>query len=362
MTDIPVRVLPSSCTTLGADPEFFVFDKGKLVPAYTFLPEKGHIIQKAIVKPQSPWENRPAVETPVFWDGFQGEFSYNQAPKCIGLMGVYTANNIRALSAAVKKHSSTAKLSLQNTVRIPEAHLKSALDPYVALGCMPSENAYGMHGIDVENPRTLKYRFAGGHMHFGGIPKTIRKRIHFIKMLDKIAGVWAVGAAQNIDIPLRRKYYGLAGEFRPTSYPQPTYRIPESGIEYRTLSNFYYCHPAIHQLMWEIARSAVYLARTRSHELWAMSDEDAIGTINNCDVPRAKVLMKLNEPLFRWMLGSRGWSIEMQDLAVKIGQEGLECVIKHPDEIEENWSKVRCTYGEFSATDSFRVFVRNLTQ
>lgn len=321
MSNIPNSPLKSEVVySLGADPEFFVYEGAKLLPAFHFLPSKHD-------------------NSHIFWDGFQAEFTYEHGHHrdCIGIMGSETKKNLREFHKLVKGHSRTARISLQNTVKVSDKFLESSLDPHVALGCSPSENAYKMKGLYVDNGRKLKYRFAGGHMHFGGFRKGFKRHEKIVKTLDKIVGIWGVGAAQNIDIPLRRVYYGLAGEYRPTRYPGNLPANDVYGLEYRTLSNFYYCHPAIHQLAWEIARFAVVLSESNYDDLWVADEAEVIKIINNCDVEAAQRILKRNEPLLRWGLESKLWNTTMIDLALKIGQEGVECAIRKPDSIASNW-------------------------
>lgn len=319
--------------TLGADPEFFIMANNKLIPAFEFLPPK---------------DNGEKID--VYWDGFQAEFTMpvNSTPTCIALHGCDVHNQLSKLSQWAVKENKDARICIDNVVRIPDAMLKKALDPHVALGCMPSENVYGLKGEYIGNGRLLKYRFAGGHMHFGGWAGKKMDPLKYIKTLDKILGVWCVGAAQNIDVPVRRRYYGLAGEFRHTFYPRTvligssvllpqTKTIEECGFEYRTLSNFYYCHPGINQLVWEIGRSSLKLADSGFADVWAADEAETIQTINTCDVMHAKASLKRNEPIFRWMLKSMAWNGEMIDLALQIGLKGVERAVAKPNDIENNW-------------------------
>ena len=325
--------------TLGADPEFFVYKDEKLVPAFTFLPEKGG-------------------NTSLFWDGFQAEFTMPTYPHCIGLHGCDVHRRLRELQIAmVKKLGEEAKIVLNNVVRVPNDMLEEAYDVHVALGCSPSMNAYGMKGTKVTNPRELKYRFAGGHMHFGGFPGNFTHHTKFVKALDKVIGVWGVGAAQKLDNSIRREYYGLAGEYRPTKYPD------SRGVEYRTLSNFYFCHPAIHQLTWEIARKAMYMAEDRSIDAWASTDEETIKCINDCDVDLAKRILKRNEPILKWALESSMWSKKEINYALVVGQKGVGEIIGKPDDIARNWKLSNPDlhiYGDFVYNLGYKAYVETL--
>jgi hypothetical protein len=348
----------SKSFTLGADPEFFIMKKNRLLPAFNFLPPK---------------DNGEKIK--VYWDGFQAEFTMADVPTCIGLHGCDVHKQLRLLLHWVKKESESAKISMQNVVRIPDSLLKSTLDCHVALGCKPSENVYGHKGEHIDNGRLLKWRFAGGHMHFGGWSGKKMNPTKYVKCLDKILGIWSVGAAQEMDIPIRRRFYGLAGEFRNTFYPSTfsdadivAMRAKRSdypdrcGFEYRVLSNFYYCHPAIQQLTWQIARNAVTLAEEGYSDVWAADEEDVIQTINTMDVKRAKKMLERNAHLMDWMFKSNGWRSQMGDWAYKVGTKGVGVVVPEPDNIEDNWNlhdELYSQYHKFTSSLTWDQHVRN---
>lgn len=311
--------------TLGADPEMFLFENNKLIPAYEFLPRKE--------------ESKDFI----FWDGFQAEWKYSGPTSCQNNLVKYTRDKMVDLQAKARVKFPNAQLSLRNVVRIPKETLATALDHYVELGCKPSYNAYGMRGIDVINPRTLPYRFAGGHMHFGTWEGRRPNYKAIISTLDAVLGVWGVGAARNLDVPVRRQYYGLAGEYRMPIYgSEPAFNvqaIKSYGVEYRTLSNFWLCHPAIMQLTWEIGRQAVRLAASKYRKYWVTSKEEVIETINNCDTDRAEKILKRNKGMFLWMLNQK-YLPHFKTAASKgleVAFKGVESVVGDPNDLPRTW-------------------------
>jgi len=285
--------------SLGADPEVFVFAGHKLLPAYEFLPSK--------IDPDEPL---------IYWDGFQAEWKYAMNPDCLRTFVQLTQELMRSLYLKARRHNSKATLSLQNVVTIPKPLLDKAPEQYVALGCEPSYNAYDMQPEKIADPRELRFRVAGGHMHFGGWSGK-GQHIHNVKVLDSILGVWAVGAAQNIDIPLRRRYYGMAGEFRAPRYAH------SQGLEYRTLSNFWLCHPRIMQVTFEIARGALGIAQQKSNP-WVATEEEVVRTINDCDIDHAKKILRRNQTVFNAMLATRLFRAKDQEAAFQVGMKGVE--------------------------------------
>jgi hypothetical protein len=170
--------------------------------------------------------------------------------------------------------------------------LKWAGEAQVSLGCDPSRNAYGLQGRFVERPRDLEWRFAGGHVHFMlAEEERLLANIHYlVKTLDALVGIPSVCLAQNYDHFIRRRYYGLAGE----------YRLPPHGLEWRTLSNFWVMDPRAFMLVFDLARHALNLGRARFRNVFVgASSEKAIrDTINYCDVKSAKDFMRLNREFY----------------------------------------------------------------
>lgn len=299
--------------TLGADPEMFVFSGNKLLPAFEFLPHK------------DSKEN-------IYWDGFQAEWKYDHdGAHCQNNLVKYTRERLIQLTAIAKTAKKDARLSLDTVVRVPKEILESARPEHVELGCQPSYNAYWMKGKPVYDPRKLPYRFAGGHMHFGTWTPQRPNYDKIVRTLDSILGVWAVGVAQHMDSPIRRQYYGLAGEYR-----KPKYKSGY-GVEYRSLSNFWLASPGILQLTWDIGRLSVRLAGSRYRKLWASFDGEAVEVINSCDVKRAGQILRRNEPMFRWMLKQVYRSPEAIDAAIGISHVGLHSVVKDPEDFKANW-------------------------
>lgn len=314
---LPEKFVGNGVFTAGSDPEMFVFAGPKLLPAFEFLPHK----EKAAVGMES---------VQAYWDGFQAEFRMHSSGYCLdGLCADLQCGLMKILFAA-RKHNPSAKLSIKNVVRISKETLANADDPFVELGCLPSQNLYGLVGGRVENPRELRYRFAGGHMHFGSENAIAHEQS--VKMLDAILGVWSVGAAQSFDSPIRRQYYGLAGEYR-----TPRYCYNFFGLEYRVLSNFWMCHPALMMITYEIGRLAMKLATTEYADQWLAPKEEVIEAIQTQNVKLAAKILMRNKPVFRWLLSARNWKLHQVLRAFDLGINGLESEIKDPENIAGNW-------------------------
>jgi hypothetical protein len=300
--------------TLGADPEIFAFKGNKLLPAYMFLPPKGNGRLQ-------------------YWDGFQAEFKFLFGYRCQNNLVKNTRESLRTLDNTLKAKYPDAHLSLINVVKIPQETLTKADPQYVMLGCEPSFNAYKMFGKPVENPRKLTVRFAGGHMHFGGW-YTHPSYAKIVKTLDKILGVWAVGAARFTDTSIRRQYYGMAGEYR-----TPHYSADETyGVEYRTLSNFWLASPGVMQATWDLGRMCVKLGMSRRSGLWVSSEDEVVDTINNCDTDQAARIINRNKEMFDWLLG-HVWTYNPKDIKNMhvMFEKGIHEFVPNPNAIPTNW-------------------------
>jgi hypothetical protein len=300
--------------SIGTDPEIFLTDaEGKLLPAYKFLPDKHG-------------------RKPIYWDGFQAEFRV-PSHHCLENLAGDVQDRLTTLLQQLQKYAPGAKLSAQSVVEVPREELLHAEKEHVALGCDPSQNIYGMHSRNIPDSRKLKWRFAGGHLHFG-VAKRL-KRTRFFKeevdgaigMLDALLGVAMVSMAEEFDNPLRRKYYGQAGEFR----------LPPHGLEYRTLSNFWLSHPALMHLAFDIGRMAVQLGMQGMRSAVKATLDEVQRCINDSDVDKARSLLLANKFLWHSVL------------AAVYGDAGAKCTFRalmngprsvkiDPNELVDNWN------------------------
>ncbi len=270
-----LREVPFSGCTLGSDPEIFAVDeRGIIIPAFFFLPEKDK------------------TTNGTFWDGFQAEFTTPYSG-CLEMHVDDIHHRIRNLYEQLMLFNKKGKLVVDNISDIPKDMLMNAAPEHVNLGCMPSKNAYERYELRIDDPRILPIRFAGCHVHLGiaqnkiDIDTTVVKRM--VKMIDAIAGVVSVSLFDGIEDSRRRIYYGRAGE----------YRTPKHGLEYRTLGSAVLLHPVVTHLCFGLVRAAVYLGihvPIRSL-LWKASDKDIKHAINSRDVPLAQKILSDNEKI-----------------------------------------------------------------
>jgi hypothetical protein len=304
--------------TTGSDPEIFVVRGASesLLPAFKFLPDK------ATVKKGVDHDTRAYS----YWDGFAAEFGV-RVGSCHGYLIDYLREGLLGIRNKATRFDRTAKLTLQNTMTIPEITMKDAKDEEVALGCLPSLHAYG-DGPEIipGSARDTLLRFAGGHIHFGIEGPIVKKDgVNMVKGCDLLAGVPAVALFASFDTPARRFYYGRAGE----------YRTPPHGLEYRTLSNAWLASPVIAHLVLNLARCGLKVGKEGLHDKLGLSESEVQGIINNCDVPKAKEWTLNNLPMFAKLLQFDG-TIAGPNFK-RVIEGGMQAIIKDPTDLVANW-------------------------
>jgi hypothetical protein len=328
---------------VGSDPEIFVVDgKDNLIPAFKFLP----------AKPGSNVKRTEGDHRPIYWDGFQAEFE-TRPNTCFAFHVDAIQAQLSNLTRLATKHDKTAKLSIKTVMDIPEDELKNAKDEHINFGCMPSLNVYGLEG-NKRPGREVNFRPVGGHIHFGfgkQEPDAIERSV---KALDAIAAVACVSLFAELDDPRRRTLYGLPGE----------YRLPSHGMEYRTLSNAWLCHPVAAHLTLDLSRRAMNLGRKDLFKYldWTADQERTIKTILESDVKEARKIMAENKAAYLAMFKANYGDQERAEAAYSAFLQGIESIIKDPTDLVSNWNldKDWRTHSESDGkafSNAYRLFI-----
>jgi hypothetical protein len=315
-----------SIYTSGWDPEIFVVDeKQQLIPAFSFLPPKSKPLKTG--SDHCYGQGHPGD---VYYDGFQAEFT-THAGSCHGYGIDYIRGGMMKVLQAARVNTPKAKLSIKNVFHVPQRFLLEATDDQVGLGCKPSLNVYGRDSFMTPDPRMLPIRVAGGHIHFGfADPPSMKKEIPGrIKAMDRILGLMTVAMFDEIDDPVRREFYGRAGEYRETRY----------GLEYRVLSNAWMGTPEVAHLVMEMARQANLIHKFTDEEIgWKLNDESVQEIINYCDVKSARKLIKKNWSVWETLLYQR---FHANPGALKAAEElifgGVHAGFPEFENLETNW-------------------------
>lgn len=284
----------------GNDPELFAVDEaGVVIPAFAFLPSKEEAKEEeAWPDAESLYRSRGnfRLTRKMFYDGFQAEFT-SPPSLCFAWAADYIQNGIQSLHNRVREFNKKANVTWKPVLDVTREMLDTSPEHCVALGCDPSKNAY----FDGANPMLanldasrLDFRFAGYHIHFGIGNKDPEEYIKIVKQCDAIAGVISVLVFRGMEDIRRRKYYGLAGE----------YRTPPHGLEWRTLSSCVLCSPYTFHLMSDLSRMACQLHLHRLGHLWSADEGEVQKAINELDVDLATKIMKDNFKALKLILRS----------------------------------------------------------
>ncbi len=218
---------------LGADPELFVKDKGKVISAHGLV--KGDKLHPFPVK-----------DGAVQVDGMALEFNINPAKNEEEF--IHNINSVMGqLAAMVPEFKIVAQPTAKFTKEYMLAQPKEALE----LGCEPDFNAWNEGRVNPKPDQELPMRTGAGHIHIGWTegadiedPSHLIDCMEIVKQLDSYLGVASVILDPDVE---RRKMYGAAGAFRPKSY----------GVEYRVLSNFWLSSPELISWVYKTTRLAL---------------------------------------------------------------------------------------------------------
>ncbi len=276
---------------VGSDPEMFVVDaKGVVIPAFLFCPAE------PAKKEFKVYGGNPGIEKP-YYDGFQAEFNINPT-SCHAAVTDALKRGLTNLHALAVKHDPKAKLSFASVLDIPYEMMSKTSDKNVGLGCAPSTNVYpDVTRLDIEDPRSLPFRFAGCHIHYG-LQDSIKKNkdllMRGVKSMDRIVGPIMVAMLAGIEDTRRRRFYGKAGE----------YRLPPHGIEYRVPASTVLCHPIVMNITFDMCRYALNFALKGHEDVWEMpgGDQQAQHILNDYNVPEARRILMRNEKILDQMI------------------------------------------------------------
>ena len=287
------KLIGSAPVYLGADPEIFVTNKqGIIIPAFSFLPDKE---TAQITRPISP-DDRDGTTSggagKVYNDGFQAEFDSHPFVCISWLIDTFHVKMKEILEKARAKFGNDVQLCSDTVLDVPEEFMLKAAERHVQFGCMPSMNIYGDRGQVVDG-KILPFRFAGGHIHVGQVPKSEAEIVRIVKAMDALVGCLSIALWGKTEDPRRRIFYGRAGE----------YRLPKHGLEYRVVSSRMLRHPFYANMMFESARRAFKAGNTGLFELAGTFDEELVrSAINESHVGKArKVLVQNKNFLKPWM-------------------------------------------------------------
>jgi len=290
--------------SMGCDPEFFFKVDGETIGAEKILPKNG-------------LSNPNYSNSKFVIDGVQAEL--NPSPDtCRARLANQISNCFKQLDAELKKQGGNIKADFSRTIEISKENLLALSEDSRKFGCAPSTNAYrsssGMK-IDAVDPTEYRTRAAGGHIHIGHGSSTTWKKAftkdtkRTVQIFDLIVGNTCVLIDRDPSNIERRKLYGRAGE----------YRLPNHGLEYRTLSNFWLTSYPLMSLVFALARFATQIAVSPHADIYHkefMKDiyvKDIKNAINNNDFDIAMVNFEKIRPVWEKIQGEYAGSTPNQE-------------------------------------------------
>lgn len=270
----------SGTIQLGCDPELFFTRNGKVVGAERVLPPSGYL-ENMSASTQSNVRG-------VVLDGVQVEL--NPPPShCRQVLATDIARAFGAIAVRLKETPGIT-CSFSTLVDVDQKELETLSDKARILGCAPSLNVYDPSSTITVNAATYTKRSAGGHLHFGLNANLHPHRGRMVHMLDILLGNFCVMLDRDGGAEERRKVYGKAGE----------HRLPNHGLEYRTISNFWLQAVPLMSMVFGIGRQAINAVSTtvlQSHPSYGDPEKDILlavdlavvqETINRNDAVQAR--------------------------------------------------------------------------
>lgn len=225
--------------TIGADPEFFIYDKVTGKPKSIIGMIGGTKEEPRILKKKEGF----AIQE----DNVAAEFNIPITHSSEELQ-----DNIKYPINVIQRLLGTDKfgISFESAISFNKEELNN--DLAWIFGCEPDYDAWGLKINEKPKAEDENLRTAGGHIHVGfDWNNDINKQIQLVRAMDYYLGVWSVIMDTG---DLRKKLYGKAGAFRPKPY----------GIEYRVLSNFWIFEKELINSVWDLTQRAVNFVQTEN--------------------------------------------------------------------------------------------------
>ena len=254
--------------SFGSDPEVFLAKNGKITNAIKLLPDK---------------ENKMCQGAScVYHDNVLAELQ------------ITPANNASESVQNFRKAFQFLQDTIgDNEIRIESAHWFDDEDLQIegsrVVGCNSEFCAYTLDQINPPQDiiQNTGFRTAGGHIHLGknNLFNDSKDILNVTRMLDLFVGIPSILLDHDTMQKYRRKIYGHAG----------SHRIPEHGLEYRCLGNFWLKSPRLVELIYDLTEHTIRFVENDGHKLfWATNEEfdDSIDQTTFCFGYDANLLQK----------------------------------------------------------------------
>ena len=233
--------------SFGSDPEVFISSNGKIINAINVLPNKENKISRGY--------------TSIYYDNVLAEMQITPA---------YSASeaihNIRTAFQMLQENIKDHEIKIESAHWLDNQDLLDKESRIV--GCNSEFCAYTLEQIQPPEDviKSTGFRTAGGHIHLGNsdLFQDSKGILNTVRMLDLFVAIPSVLLDQDITQKYRRKIYGHAG----------SHRIPEHGLEYRCLGNFWLKSPRLVELIYDLTAYTINFVGKEKNKLFWITDEE----------------------------------------------------------------------------------------
>lgn len=246
--------------SFGSDPEVFVSNNGNLKSAIRLLPSK---------------EKRKTINgASVYYDNVLAEIQVKPSYSRMDAV-----DNFRDAIDILNEELRENEIRVESSNWFPDSELTER-EARIA-GCNPEYCVYTLEQVlpPQDIIETTGFRTAGGHIHIGDneLLNDGMEMLNVIRMMDLFIGLPSVLLDHDATQVFRRNVYGHAG----------SHRIPEHGLEYRCLGNFWVKSPKLLELVYDLTKFTIDFVEDGGHKkFWAVDesllDGDDVSAAHSC--------------------------------------------------------------------------------
>lgn len=226
----------------GSDPEFFLARNDQTKSAIGLLPSKKNCWNKNGNK--------------FYYDNVLAEIAIKPAASLDDIVA-NTSDALRELSSLIFP----ARFKIQPADYMPEIELEDK--DSTSIGCEPEYDVYSLQMVVPPQDVITKtsFRTAGGHIHLGFQNEDVYELFDVVRMMDLFIGIPSIFLDTHEMSKFRRKIYGKSG----------SHRIPDHGLEYRVLSNFWFSSPRHMEIIYKLTEFTLNFVKQKlQRKFWSV--------------------------------------------------------------------------------------------
>lgn len=239
---------------IGCDPEFMAMKDSKLISAIGILPPK----DKCIIKDNNEFYfDNVLAEIAVSPSNSKEEFLKNIKNSLTTLANLMGPSKIIIRAAADYPNDQIIGEDAKIAACNPEWSVYSLTEIFP-----PDED---VELVDGHYEFKTNFRSAGGHIHIGSEKLCMDSLYLFniVRMMDLFIALPSIYLDKDETSHLRRRIYGQAG----------SHRLPEHGLEYRALGNFWFSSPELVSLIYDLTEFVINFVESKNYEkFWSFEE------------------------------------------------------------------------------------------